>query len=150
MLPAVTSFAARADMNGAGSVFSILAIAPSASALRLLAPLGTTSSNSTGTPAFANCAAMPAPMTPAPMTVALRIASMILALPLNSFEDRGDALAAADALGRERVAAAFTLQQARRLADDACAGRAERMAERDCAAVDVECRIANAEVAHAR
>ncbi len=28
MLPAVTSFAARDDMNGAGSVFSILAMAP--------------------------------------------------------------------------------------------------------------------------
>jgi hypothetical protein len=35
------------------------------------------SSNRTGTPALANCAAMPAPMTPAPMTVALRIAAML-------------------------------------------------------------------------
>src|ERR1022692_3302842 len=149
MLPAVTSFAARADMNAAGSVFSIFATALSASTLRFVAPSGTISSSSTGTPAFANCAAMPAPMTPAPMTVALRIGSMAVVLPLDSFEDRGDTLTAADALGRQRVTAAFTLQQTGRLADDASAGRAERMAECDCAAIDVEGGVANAEIPRA-
>jgi hypothetical protein len=54
MLPGVTSLAARADMKGAGSVFSILAMAPSAKALRLAAPSGTMSSSSTGMPALAN------------------------------------------------------------------------------------------------
>ena len=52
-------------------------------------------------------------------------------------EHGGDALAAADALGGQRVAAAFAAQQLRRLAGDARAGRAQRMAERDRAAVEV-------------
>src|SRR3546814_1513875 len=57
-------------MKGAGSAFSIFAIAPLASAERSSAPSGTMSSSSTGTPALARCAAMPAPMTPAPITAA--------------------------------------------------------------------------------
>src|SRR5882724_3651738 len=114
MLPAVTSFAARDDMKGAGSVFCILAIAPSASAFRLAAPSGTISSRSTGTPALANWAAMPAPITPAPMTVALWMCCM-KRVPLDPLEDRGNALTAADALGGERIAATDALQKARRL-----------------------------------
>ena len=50
----------------------------------------------------------------------------------------------------ERIAAALALQQARRLAGDARAGGAERVAERDRAAVEVQHLVANAEFAHAR
>ena len=50
----------------------------------------------------------------------------------------GDALAAADALGRERVAAALAVEQRGGLAGDAGAGGAERVAERDRAAVEVD------------
>src|SRR3546814_13758658 len=49
----------------------------------------------------------------------------------------GVALAAADALRRERELLALALQQGRRLAGDARAGGAQRMAERDGAAVEV-------------
>ena len=46
---------------------------PSATALRSAPPGGTMSSSTTGTPALATWAAMPAPMTPAPITATLRI-----------------------------------------------------------------------------
>ncbi len=68
ILPHVISFATRLDMNGAGSVFSILATAPSATALRFSDPSGTISSNRTGVPELAIWAAIPAPITPAPIT----------------------------------------------------------------------------------
>ena len=138
MLPGVTSLAARADMNGAGSVLSIFAIAPSASAFRSAAPSGTMSSSNTGTPALANWAAMPAPMTPAPMTVALRIECMAALLRLDPLENGGDALPAADALGGKRVPAANALQEAGRLADDAGAGGAQGVSQRYGAAVNIE------------
>src|SRR5579859_1158656 len=156
MLPAVTSFDAREVMKGAGSVFSILAIAPSASALRLAAPGGTMSSSSTGTPALANCAAMPAPMTPAPMTVALWMCCTENPLLwfeadklLDPFEDRGNTLTAADTLGGERIAAAHALQKTRRLAHDARSGGAARMPEGNRTAVDVQGLVANSEIAGA-
>ena len=61
MLPVSTSLAASGDMNGAGSVFSMRATAAEASAFLSVAPAGTMSSSSTGTPALATWAAMPAP-----------------------------------------------------------------------------------------
>ncbi len=68
ILPHVISLATRLDINGAGSVFSILATAPSVTALRFLAPSGTISSSRTGVPELAIWAAIPAPITPAPIT----------------------------------------------------------------------------------
>ena len=90
------------------------------------------SSSRTGMPALAIWAAMPVPITPAPMTAALADRAS------DRLQHGGDALAAADALGGERVAPALALQQRRGLAGDARAGGAERMAERERAAVEVE------------
>ena len=70
-------------------------------ALRLAAPGWTMSSSTTGTPALATWAAMPAPMTPAPITATLRISAIS-----HRLQHRGDALAAADALRGQRVSAA--------------------------------------------
>ena len=53
-------------------------------------------------------------------------------------EDRGDALAAADAHGDQRVAAAGALQLVDRLDGEDRAGGADRVAERDAAAVRVD------------
>src|SRR3981081_3244617 len=136
-------------MKGAGSVFSMLEIAVSASTLRLEAPAGTMSSSSTGTPALASCAAIPAPMTPAPMTAALRIASMTAALRLNPLEDGGDPLAAPYALGCQRIAASCAVQQCCCLADDAGTSRAQRMTQGDRTAIDVEGLVLDAEVTDA-
>ena len=119
-------------MNGAGSVFSIFSIAVSAITLRLLAFGGTMSSSITGTPALAICAAMPLPITPAPITAHFAIAI------ISALQHRRDALAAADALRRQRVFALLALQQRRGLAGDARAGGAERMAQRDGAAVEID------------
>ena len=91
-LPGVTSLAASGVMNGAGSASSIRAMAPRASALRSPAPSGTMSSSSTGTPALAMCAAIPLPITPAPITAARRIS-----IASDRLEHGGDPLAAADA-----------------------------------------------------
>src|SRR5713101_8331754 len=66
-----------------------------------------------------------------------------------ALENRGDALAAADALRGEGVALAFALQERRRLAGDARAGGAQRMAERDGAAVEIGPALVDAEFAHA-
>src|SRR5260221_12947651 len=127
---------------------------------------------------------MLAPMTPAPMTVALWMccmkdaplvhwkkspaalfrtsASFPLAKSvvfascvaggckpdkfLNPLEDRGNALAAADTLGGQRIAAADALQKTRRFAQDARSGGAQRMPEGDRTAVDVEGLVANSEI----
>src|ERR1700738_1951256 len=124
-------------------------IALSASTLRLAAPVGTMSSSSTGTPALANCAAIPAPMTPAPMTAALRIASMAAALPLNPLEDGGDPLAAPYALGCQRIAASYAVQECCCLADGAGTSRAQRMAQGDRSAIYVERPILDAKVTDA-
>jgi len=51
---------------------------------------------------------------------------------------------------RERVFAALALQQLRRLAGDAGAGGAERMADGDGAAVEVDLALVQAEVAKHR
>src|SRR5229473_4348299 len=88
---------------------------------------------------------MPAPMTPAPMTVALWICCMEDA-PLDPLEDRGNALAAADTLGGERIATADALQKTRRFADDARSGGSQRVPEGDGTAVDVQGLVANSEI----
>src|SRR5258708_37590606 len=66
-----------------------------------------------------------------------------------TLENRGDALPAADALRGERIALAFALQQRGSLAGDARAGSAERMAERDGAAIEVGLGLIDAELSHA-
>ena len=67
-------FASDFSMKGAGSVLSMRATAPSASAFRSRAPSGTISSSTTSWPALAMWAAMPPPIRPAPMTAAFWIA----------------------------------------------------------------------------
>src|SRR5260221_1381879 len=131
---------------------------------------------------------MLAPMTPAPMTVALWMCcmkdaplvhwkkspaalfrtsasfrlekSVVLASCvaggckpdkfLNPLEDRGNALAAADTLGGQRIATADALQKTRRLARDTRSGGAQRVPEGDRAAVDVQGLVANSEITGAR
>src|ERR1700736_5267131 len=88
---------------------------------------------------------MPAPMTPAPMTVALWMCCMEDA-PLDPLEDRGNALTTADTLGGERIATADALQKTRRFAYDARAGGAQRVPEGDRTAVDVEGLVPNSEI----
>src|SRR5450631_1123792 len=91
---------------------------------------------------------MPAPMTPAPMTVALWMCCMESA-PLDPLEDRGNALTAADTLGGERIATSDALQEARRFAHDTRPGGAQRVPEGDCTAVDIEGLVPNSEIASA-
>src|SRR5215207_9487129 len=62
-----------------------------------------------------------------------------------SFKDNCDALAAAYARGGETVATAATLQFVERGQNQARARSAERVAERDCAAVDVRLRAVEPE-----
>src|SRR5437016_6416795 len=57
---------------------------------------------------------------------------------LDPLEDRSDALAAADAHGHERVALLRALELVERLHGQDRAGRADRMAQRDRAAVGVD------------
>src|ERR1700760_4417792 len=134
MLPVSTSFAARFDMKGAGSVLSIFATAPLAMASRSEPSLGTMSSRSTGTPALATCAAMPAPIVPEPMTQTFLISPTMLC----ALQHGRNALPAADALRGKSVLTALAAQQRRRLADDPRAGGAERMPDRDRAAIDID------------
>src|SRR3546814_20261696 len=89
-------------------------------------------------PALATWAAMPDPITPEPITATFLISVMVGCPGSDGFENGVDALAAADALGGERELLAFALQQRCRLAGDARAGGAPRMAERDGAAVEVD------------
>src|SRR5579859_5887745 len=142
VLPVVTSLAAFLLMKAAGSAFSSLATAPSAMTLRLAAPSGTISSSTTGMPALATWAAIPAPMTPAPMTATFWISAIS-----HRLQDRGDALTAADALGGQRVFAARTLQKRSGLADDARTRGAQRVAERDGAAIDIDLRLVELQIA---
>ena len=86
MLPGVTSRAFFWCMKECGAVFNILAIALSAITLRLLAFSGTISSKYTGTPALAICAAMPLPITPAPITATF---SMFMTRPPISLQYLG-------------------------------------------------------------
>ena len=72
-LPMLISRALFGCMNGAGSACCNLAKAVCAITLRSVAFGGTMSSNNTAIPALARCAAIPAPMTPAPITAALRM-----------------------------------------------------------------------------
>src|SRR5271156_3892016 len=104
MFPGVISRTARLPISGAGSIFFNRSMAPAATALRLAAPGLTISSSITGTPALATWAAMLAPMTPAPITATELTMS-------NGLQHGGDALPAADALRRQRVALALALQQ---------------------------------------
>src|SRR6202022_1812046 len=66
--------------------------------------------------------------------------------PLDPLEDRGNALAAADTLGGERVATTDALQKTRRFARDTRSGGAQRVPEGDGTAVDVQGLVANSEI----
>src|SRR5260221_9669116 len=190
-------------MKAGGSLFSNLAAAASGIALRLAAPFGTMSRRTTGMPALPICAAMPLPMTAAPMTADFWMVMRIVPAlrggnPLppgpstiaqesrvrgarrtrwrrqmrrhqpsprpspggrgtkvgerhasRRLEDRGDPLAAADALCRQSVALALAFQQRSRLAGDARTGGAERVPERQGAAVDIGLGEIDAEIADA-
>src|SRR4051794_13624798 len=145
MLPGVTSLALRGCMKGAGSVFSSRSTALRATVLRSppepWTAGGTMSSRVTGMPALAKWAAMPAPMTPAPITAACLISGVVMIAGASSsdrFQHRGDALAAADALGGQGEPPALAPQQRRRLAGDPRAGGAQRMAQRQRAAVEID------------
>ena len=117
-------------------------MAPRASTLRSWVPSGTTrcSSRSTGTPALAMCAAIPPPITPAPSTAARRIS-----IGSDRFEHGGDPLAATDAHGRQRQRFALALQERRSLAGDPGPAGAQRMPERDGAAVEIEAALVDAQ-----
>src|SRR3712207_2336949 len=106
-------------MNGGGSAPSIRATAARAAS-------GTTSRRVTGTPALARWAAMPLPMTPAPITAARRIS-----MASHRLQDGRDALAAADAHRRQRQRLALPPEDRGRLAGDPGAAGAERVPERD-------------------
>ncbi len=81
MLPTETSRARSLWKNAAGRALRAFSSPPAANRSRAartffsasLSPGGTMSMSRTSTPAFARCAAMPLPMTPAPMTAARRI-----------------------------------------------------------------------------
>src|SRR5258707_589139 len=65
------------------------------------------------------------------------------------FHDRCDALPAADALGGESVAALGTRQQRCSLSRDACARGAQRMSQRQTAAVEIYLGLIEAQLADA-
>src|SRR5438270_11332170 len=75
--------------------------------------------------------------------------SLAVGLPLGSesdaLEDDGDALTAADAGRGEAVATAAALEFVKGREHESSARRAERVAEGDCAAVDVRLRAVEAE-----
>src|SRR4051812_46059394 len=77
---------------------------------------------------------------------------MPLATSSDALDDEGDPLADADAHRAERVTAAAPVQLVDGRGDQAGAARAERMAERDRAAVGVDARVVvgDAEVAQNR
>src|SRR5579884_2926758 len=111
-----------------------------------LASGGTMSSSVTGMPTLARCAAMPAPMMPAPMTAA-RLMSYDTGASLEPLDDGGDALAAADAEGGEAEPLVEHFQVVDEVGDEAAAAGAERVAQRDGAAVGIELTLVNAELA---
>ncbi len=65
-----------------------------------------------------------------------------------SLEDRGDALAAADAHRYQRVPAARTVQLVERLHGDQTTGGADRMTDRDPAAVGIDLVQRQVEIPH--
>ena len=144
-LPGSISLAAPSCMNAAGSALRKLATAPSARALRLLAPCGTMSSKHDGNAGIGDMGgdarAHRAGADDADFLESGR--------PSHAFQNGGDALAAADALARQRITAAGAGQQRRGLAGDAGAGGAQRMAERNGAAIEVQSFVADAEFAGA-
>ena len=81
------------------------------------------------------------PSRPAPITAARRIS-----MASDRFEHGGDALAAADAHGRQRQRLAVPPQERGRLAGDPGTAGAQRMPERDGAAVEVEAALVDAQV----
>eukprot|EP00162_Nutomonas_longa_P000223 comp10274_c0_seq1/m.12359 comp10274_c0_seq1/g.12359 ORF comp10274_c0_seq1/g.12359 comp10274_c0_seq1/m.12359 type:complete len:450 (+) comp10274_c0_seq1:1102-2451(+) len=91
-------------------------------------------------PALAMWAAMPLPITPEPITAAFLMVMGSSPLPTGSdrFQDGGDALTAADALGGQRQRLAFTHQQAGGLASDAGTRGAQRVTQRQGAAIQVD------------
>src|SRR5579875_3394041 len=90
--------------------------------------------------------AMPAPMMPAPMTAA-RLMSYDTGASLEPLDDGGDALAAADAEGGEAEPLVEHFQVVDEVGDEAAAAGAERVAQRDGAAVGIELTLVNAELA---
>src|SRR5204863_1127219 len=58
--------------------------------------------------------------------------------PLNGLNDHGQPLADPDANGRDSVAATTSFQLVRQAAEYAHSRRAERVADRDCAAVRID------------
>src|SRR4029077_18037844 len=104
-----------------------------------------TSSSATLAPAFASSAAVAAPRPdPPPVTIAACPLMSIFLPPgnlvfrLSILDQKRDPLPAADASRRDAIAQVRPFQLARQGHGEAHAGRAERMADRDCAAVDVE------------
>src|SRR6187401_22740 len=104
-----------------------------------------TSSNATFAPCFASSDAVAAPRPePPPVTIAACPLMSISSSSSSGFSGFGvldqqrDALPAANASGRDAIAQARSLQLARDRNGEAHAGGAERMADRDRAAVDVE------------
>src|SRR5260221_14532773 len=154
VLPTVTSRASRGEKKaGAGLAFSALSSPLCAMRLRAArswlswASGGTTSSSSTGMPALAMFAAMPAPMMPAPITAARRMFKPIRA-PLQPLEDGSNALATAHAEGRHAEPPAAGLEIVQQCRDEAATRGAERMTQRDGAAVRVQLILVDAQLAH--
>ena len=75
------------------------------------------------------------PRQPSKNAGVLRSASDVL---VESLDDGGDALADADAHGRQTIAAAALLHLVNERRHDSCATATQRMTERDGAAVDVQ------------
>ena len=143
MLPGVISLAAAVLMNGAGSVFSILAIAPFGDGVAVACrPSERCRAARTGTPALATWAAIAAAHHAGADDRDLA-GSRTSDAPPGWWRCPGRRRC----IGSPARSAALALQQRRRLAGDARAGGAQRMAERDRAAVDIDPGQVDAEVA---
>src|SRR5687768_12082006 len=103
-----------------------------------------TSRRSTCRPAVAHTCAMPAPMVPAPTTA---ISPLTSRAPLDRLDRERDGLAAAEAERYDPAALAARGQRVEERDEEARAGGADRMAERDRAAVHVEAVIGDLQLA---
>src|SRR3954470_8708954 len=90
--------------------------------------------------------ALPAPRASPMRGLRLKVRASLRERASNPFENRRDALSAADAHRDERIALVRALQLVERLDGENAAGRADRMAERHRAAVWVDLRLVEAEV----
>ncbi len=95
-----------------GALSRCVLTAASASALRFVAPSGTRSSKITSTPASAICAAMPPPMTPAPMMATLLIFGAESAMKQNLFllDETKTAPLSGDAIRPDRADRSWQVQ----------------------------------------